>query len=71
MICIWCGKAVPGGLVLKGTIAHKSGLFGIGADNTMAGRLFTISGGLKPSDKSTRTIVPGAGCETTVNLAIP
>ena len=44
---------------------------GIGGDRTTAGRRFTISGGLNPSDKSTRTIVPGNGFFITVNLDPP
>jgi hypothetical protein len=37
----------------------------------MAGRLLTISGGAKPCDKSTLTIVPGGGWVFKINLAVP
>jgi hypothetical protein len=52
--------------VLKGTIVHKSGRPGIGGDRTIAGRRLTISGGRNPSPRSTRTMVPGVGWQTTV-----
>jgi hypothetical protein len=57
---------VRGALVLRGTIAHKLFRPGIGGDRMIAGRRFTISGGLKPSERSTRTIVPGRGWDRSV-----
>jgi hypothetical protein len=50
----------------NGTIVQIRLLPGIGGESTTAGRRFPISGALNPSVRSTRTIVPGAGCATTV-----
>ena len=61
VISRWCGKTGLGAVVLSGTIVHIVGRPWIGGDRTTHGRRLPISGSRNPSDRSTRTIVPGCG----------